>query len=59
VPFYLPGVHGINPEVKLIAAGGLNQNNIGAYPATGVDVLVLFPVYFAPPADIGARMEPL
>jgi molybdenum transport protein len=52
-------VRAINPEVKLIAAGGLNQNNIGAYAATGVDILVLSSVYFGPPADIGARMEPL
>jgi molybdenum transport protein len=52
-------VREINPEVKLIAAGGLNQNNIGAYAATGVDILVLSSVYFGPPADIGARMEPL
>lgn len=51
-------VRQIDAEIILIAAGGINAENIGAYAATGVDVLVLSSVYFGPPADIGASIEP-
>ena len=46
------------PEVRLLAAGGVQPDNVAAYAATGVDGLVLSSVYRAAPADIGVRLVP-
>jgi molybdenum transport protein len=46
----------INPAVLLLAAGGVNQDNVEEYAATGVDVIVTTSVYFGKPVDIGARI---
>jgi molybdenum transport protein len=43
----------------LIAAGGINLENVGTYAATGVDALATSTVYHGPPADIAATMEQL
>lgn len=51
-------VRQIDTEIILIAAGGINAENVGAYAGTGVDILVLSSVYFGPPADIGTSIEP-
>ena len=48
-----------NPKIILFVAGGIDENNIGAYSATGVDAIVTSSVYHAPPADIGAQIIPL
>lgn len=42
----------------LIAAGGINLNNVQAYAATGVPVLVTSSPYYAKPADIGVKLTP-
>ncbi|HVN25465.1 MAG TPA: ModD protein [Syntrophorhabdales bacterium] len=47
------------PAVKVSAAGGINENNVAEYAATGVDVIVLSSVYFGKPADIGVSMLPV
>ncbi len=52
-------IRGINPVVKISAAGGINEQNAAAYAATGVDILVLSSVYFGKPADIQAVITPL
>ena len=46
----------INPEVLMIAAGGINGTNAGDFAGAGADVLVSSWIYFAPPADIKARI---
>ncbi len=51
-------VRAIDAEIILIAAGGINPSNVETYAGTGVDILVLSSVYFGPPADIGASIEP-
>ena len=45
------------PDAKIAAAGGINENNIKNYAATGVDLIVLTCAYFGKPADIKVRME--
>jgi len=49
----------INPAVCMIAAGGINAANVGAYTKAGADVLVSSWMYFAPPADVKAKIVPI
>ncbi len=48
-----------NPQITLFAAGGIDEENIADYAASGVDAIVTSAVYHAPPADIGAEIIPL
>lgn len=48
----------VNPVVKISAAGGINEANVAAYAATGVDIIVLSSVYFGKPADIKVVIGP-
>ena len=43
---------GINPQVTVLAAGGINSDNAAAYATAGADVLVTSWVYFGKPQDI-------
>ena len=52
-------IRSANPHIKISAAGGINEDNIARYAATGVDIIVLSSVYFGKPADIGAAILPL
>ena len=45
--------------VKVLAAGGINLSNVEEYGATGVDGIVTTAPYFAPPADVKVRIEPI
>jgi molybdenum transport protein len=47
----------INPEIILIATGGINAENIEGYAATGVDSINTTWVYFGKPVDVGVKME--
>nr|WP_320048910.1 ModD protein [uncultured Desulfuromonas sp.] len=44
------------PDLLVIAAGGINSENVRAYAASGVDLLVTSWMYFGKPADISAQM---
>ena len=44
------------PDLLVIAAGGINGDNVRAYAASGVDLLVTSWMYFGKPADISAQM---
>ena len=46
----------VNPDICMIAAGGVNGGNAAAYARAGADVLVTSWMYFAPPADIQAEI---
>lgn len=48
----------LNPNICMIAAGGINASNAAAYAKAGADVLVSSWMYFAPPADIKAKIVP-
>jgi molybdenum transport protein len=48
-----------NPTVKISAAGGINEPNVAAYAATGVDIVVLSSVYFGKPADMKVIIVPV
>lgn len=52
-------LHGLRPELLLIAAGGVTEHNAAELAATGVDVLATSAVYFGKPADISASIRPL
>jgi molybdenum transport protein len=41
----------------IAAAGGINEDNVAAYAATGVDVLVTSSMYWGKPADISVTIE--
>jgi molybdenum transport protein len=47
------------PPVLLAAAGGITIDNVRAYAATGVDLLVTSSMYWGKPADIAVSMEAL
>lgn len=49
----------IDPRVTLIAAGGVNPQNAGAYAATGVDGLATTAPFAAKPLDMSVRMSRL
>ena len=49
-------LRGINPHLTLIAAGGINPGNAGAYAATGVDGLATTAPFSAKPLDMSVRM---
>ena len=50
-------VKAVAPQAAVAAAGGINLDNVKAYAATGVDLLVTSAMYWGKPADIGATME--
>lgn len=47
----------IDPRLTLIAAGGINAENAGAYAATGVDGLATTAPFTAKPIDMSAKMK--
>ena len=47
----------IDPHVTLIAAGGVNPQNAGAYAATGVDGLATTAPFSAKPLDMSVRIR--
>lgn len=46
----------INPSIVILAAGGINENNIKDYAKTGVDAIVTTSLYYAKPIDMGCRI---
>ena len=50
-------VRAVAPQAAVAAAGGINLDNVRAYAATGVDLLVTSAMYWGKPADIGVSME--
>lgn len=49
----------IDPRVTIIAAGGINPQNAGAYAACGVDGLATTAPFTAKPVDMSVRMRSL
>lgn len=49
----------IDPRIAIIAAGGINPQNAGAYAACGVDGLATTAPFTAKPVDMSVRMRPL
>ena len=49
----------IDPRITIIAAGGINPQNTGAYAACGVDGLATTAPFTAKPVDMSVRMRPL
>ncbi|KZL91435.1 ModD protein [Clostridium magnum] len=51
-------IRDINPSIAILAAGGINENNIEDYAKTGIDAIVTTSVYYAKPIDVGCKIEP-
>lgn len=49
----------IDPRITIIATGGINPQNAGAYAACGVDGLATTAPFTAKPVDMSVRMRPL
>lgn len=49
----------INPNLTIVAAGGINPGNAADYANTGVNGLVTTALFTAPPIDMSIRMTPL
>jgi molybdenum transport protein len=47
----------INPSMVILAAGGINENNIEDYAKTAIDAIVTTSVSYAKPIDIGCKIE--
>jgi molybdenum transport protein len=47
----------LDERVQIAAAGGINQANVQAFAATGVDILVTTAPYFGLPADIAVKIQ--
>ena len=52
-------IRGKVPGITILAAGGINEENISLYAGTGVDGVVTTSLYSAKPADVGVRVEML
>lgn len=52
----VPQLRALDPRLTVIAAGGINPANAGAYAATGVDGLVTTAPFTAKPVDMSVRM---
>lgn len=46
-------------HVVLLAAGGINETNIGEYAALNINGIVMSGLYQAKPIDIGVKIEPV
>ncbi len=53
----VPRLRQINPQVALLAAGGVTLDNVAAYAQTGVDALVTTSLYHVKPIDMGVRIN--
>lgn len=47
----------INPQITLVAAGGINEQNVAEYASTGVNAIATSAVFFGKPSDISAKIE--
>lgn len=52
-------IRDIDPRITIIAAGGINPQNAGAYAACGVDGLATTAPFTAKPVDMSVCMRPL
>jgi putative molybdenum utilization protein ModD len=53
---YVTRIREINPAIILLAAGGINLNNVADYAETGVDAIVTTSVYFGKPVDLSVKI---
>jgi molybdenum transport protein len=54
----VPELRALNPHLTLIAAGGINENNVADFAATGVDGLATTAPFTAKPLDMTATITP-
>jgi len=56
---YVEEIRKYRSDLLLLGAGGINEGNVIAYAATGIDAIVTTSMYFGRPLDIAVTMEPL
>jgi len=49
-------LRGLNHNIVIMAAGGINESNVEQFAQTGVNAIVTTAVYFGKPVDIGAKI---
>lgn len=54
---YVKLIKDINANITIIAAGGININNIEKYAGTGVNVIATSSLFHGKPLDIGVKMK--
>ncbi|WP_020586801.1 ModD protein [Desulfobacter curvatus] len=54
----VPRLHELRSGIVVVAAGGINLENVEEYAGTGVDVIASSSVFHGKPADIGAEILP-
>jgi molybdenum transport protein len=55
----VPRLRAINPQIRIVAAGGINSTTVSALAASGADGLVTSWPYYAKPLDVSMRFERL
>jgi len=54
---YVKKIRNIDSNITIIAAGGININNIEQYAETGVNAIATSSIFHGKPLDIGVKME--
>ena len=54
---YVKIIRNVNSNITIIAAGGININNIEHYAETGVNAIATSTIFHGKPLDIGVKME--
>ena len=54
----IPKVKNINPNIVILAAGGINPKNVREFSGIGIDVMVSSAMYWGKPLDFGVTMTP-
>jgi molybdenum transport protein len=49
----------INPKLFISASGNINEENIGSYAETGIDMIITSYPYYGKPADLQVNIEPV
>jgi molybdenum transport protein len=50
-------LRGINPDLVILAAGGINEENAANYAGTGINAIVTTAVYFGKPVNFGVNIR--
>jgi len=55
----VPDLKKVNPKLLVSASGNINEENIGSYAETGIDLIITSYPYYGRPADIHVNIEPV
>ena len=55
----VPDLKKINPQLFISASGNINEENIGSFAETGIDMIITSYPYYGKPADLYVNIEPV